>query len=107
LKVGIITDHSGRLTPAGTGAIRGTVPPLVGFLGFAAIETLYLTIGSDVGISLSDEQLPNLSSSAGSAAAAQADAVFNGRAAQALRHPSGSAPIRQRLIDPVAVGIEA
>jgi hypothetical protein len=29
LKVGIITDHSGRLTPAGTGAIRVTVlsPP--------------------------------------------------------------------------------
>jgi hypothetical protein len=25
LKVGIITDHNGRLAPAGTGAIRGTV----------------------------------------------------------------------------------
>jgi len=39
LKVGIITDHNGRLILAGIEAIRG----------------LYLTIDSDVGISLFDE----------------------------------------------------
>jgi hypothetical protein len=46
LKVGIITDHRGRLTPAGTGAIRGTVPPPSGLPEFEFIEILYRTTDS-------------------------------------------------------------